>query len=154
MDGLHLQLAYQRGALAVLQAGQSLLAHGAVGAVGAMVTPLPRGARAHGIRTGRAGDRQTGVDFGAQAVGAAANGADRSWLRRPSPHRHRSVANPAAQGRSVFGCPADPTGLRSRLRRVLWPLATRLDREKLRPVLIRYFIELPAPNGPLAEALI
>ena len=54
----------------------------------------------------------------------------------------------------MFGCPADPTGLRSRLRRVLWPLATRLDREKLRPVLIRYFIELPAPHGPVAEALI
>src|SRR3954462_8035421 len=48
-----------------LQAGQSLLAHGAAGAVGTMVTPLPRWAGAYVIGTGRAADRQKALDFGA-----------------------------------------------------------------------------------------
>jgi NADPH:quinone reductase-like Zn-dependent oxidoreductase len=49
-----------------LQAGQSVLAHGAAGAVGAMVVQLARAAGAHVIGTGRAADRRTALDFGAQ----------------------------------------------------------------------------------------
>jgi NADPH:quinone reductase-like Zn-dependent oxidoreductase len=49
-----------------LQAGQSVLAHGAAGAVGSMVTQLAREVGAHVISTGRAADRQTALDFGAQ----------------------------------------------------------------------------------------
>jgi NADPH:quinone reductase-like Zn-dependent oxidoreductase len=49
-----------------LQAGQSVLAHGAAGAVGSMVTQLAREAGAHVIGTGRAADRQKALDFGAQ----------------------------------------------------------------------------------------
>src|SRR5262245_13231307 len=49
-----------------LQAGQSVLAHGAAGAVGSMVTPLAREAGAYGIGTGRAADRQKALDFGAK----------------------------------------------------------------------------------------
>src|SRR4051794_183405 len=48
-----------------LQAGQSVLAHGAAGAVGAMVTQLAGEAGAYVIGTGRAADRQTALDFGA-----------------------------------------------------------------------------------------
>ena len=49
-----------------LQAGQSLLAHGAAGAVGTMVTQLARESGAYVIGTGRAADRQKALDFGAQ----------------------------------------------------------------------------------------
>ena len=49
-----------------LQAGQSILAHGAAGAVGSMVTQLAREAGAYVIGTGRAADRQKALDFGAQ----------------------------------------------------------------------------------------
>jgi NADPH:quinone reductase-like Zn-dependent oxidoreductase len=49
-----------------LQAGQSVLAHGAAGAVGTMVTQLARQAGAYVIGTGRAADRQKALDFGAQ----------------------------------------------------------------------------------------
>jgi NADPH:quinone reductase-like Zn-dependent oxidoreductase len=49
-----------------LQAGQSVLAHGAAGAVGSMVTQLAREAGAYVIGTGRAADRQIALDFGAQ----------------------------------------------------------------------------------------
>src|SRR5512147_2620625 len=48
-----------------LQAGQSVLAHGAAGAVGTMVTQLARQAGAWVIGTGRAADRQKALDFGA-----------------------------------------------------------------------------------------
>jgi NADPH:quinone reductase-like Zn-dependent oxidoreductase len=48
-----------------LQAGQSVLAHGAAGAVGTMVTQLAREAGAYVIGTGRAGDRQKALEFGA-----------------------------------------------------------------------------------------
>src|ERR671921_1114793 len=48
-----------------LQAGQSVLAHGAAGAVGSMVTQLAREFGAYVIGTGRAADRQTSLDFGA-----------------------------------------------------------------------------------------
>ena len=49
-----------------LQAGQSVLVHGAAGAVGSMVAQLARAAGAWVIGSGRAGDRQTALDFGAQ----------------------------------------------------------------------------------------
>jgi NADPH:quinone reductase-like Zn-dependent oxidoreductase len=49
-----------------LQAGQSLLVHGAAGAVGSIVTQLAREAGAYVIGTGRAADRQIAIDFGAK----------------------------------------------------------------------------------------
>jgi NADPH:quinone reductase-like Zn-dependent oxidoreductase len=49
-----------------LQAGQSVIAHGAAGAVGSMVTQLARLAGGYVIGTGRAADRQKALDFGAQ----------------------------------------------------------------------------------------
>src|ERR1700749_4207062 len=49
-----------------VQAGQRVLAHGAAGAVGAMVTQLANDAGAYVIGTGRAADRQSALDFGAQ----------------------------------------------------------------------------------------
>jgi NADPH:quinone reductase-like Zn-dependent oxidoreductase len=49
-----------------LRAGQSVLVHGAGGAVGSLVTQLAREAGAYVIGTGRAADRQTVLDFGAQ----------------------------------------------------------------------------------------
>jgi NADPH:quinone reductase-like Zn-dependent oxidoreductase len=49
-----------------LRAGQSVLVHGAAGAVGSMVTQLAREAGAYVIGTGRAAHRQTALDFGAQ----------------------------------------------------------------------------------------
>jgi NADPH:quinone reductase-like Zn-dependent oxidoreductase len=48
-----------------VQAGQSVLVHGAAGGVGSMVTQLAREAGAYVIGTGRAADRQTALDFGA-----------------------------------------------------------------------------------------
>ena len=48
-----------------LHAGQSVLVHGAAGAVGTMVTQLAREFGAYVIGTGRAGDRQKALDFGA-----------------------------------------------------------------------------------------
>jgi NADPH:quinone reductase-like Zn-dependent oxidoreductase len=49
-----------------LQAGQSVLVHGAAGAVGSMVTQLAREVGAYVIGTGRAAHRETALDFGAQ----------------------------------------------------------------------------------------
>jgi NADPH:quinone reductase-like Zn-dependent oxidoreductase len=49
-----------------LRAGHSVLAHGAAGAVGAIVTQLAREFGAYVIGTGRAADRQKALDFGAQ----------------------------------------------------------------------------------------
>ena len=49
-----------------LQAGQSVLVHGAAGAVGTMVTQLAREFGAYVIGTGRAADRRKAIDFGAQ----------------------------------------------------------------------------------------
>jgi NADPH:quinone reductase-like Zn-dependent oxidoreductase len=49
-----------------LQAGQSVLAHGAAGAVGSMVTQLARQLGAYVIGSGRAADRQKALEFGAQ----------------------------------------------------------------------------------------
>jgi NADPH:quinone reductase-like Zn-dependent oxidoreductase len=49
-----------------LEAGQSVLAHGAAGAVGAMVVQLAREAGAYVIGTGRAADRAKVLELGAQ----------------------------------------------------------------------------------------
>lgn len=49
-----------------LQAGQRVIAHGAAGAVGSMVTQLAREFGGYVIGTGRAADRQKALDFGAQ----------------------------------------------------------------------------------------
>ena len=48
-----------------LQAGQSVIAHGAAGAVGSMVTQLAREFGGYVIGTGRSADRQKALDFGA-----------------------------------------------------------------------------------------
>src|SRR5215470_4715145 len=48
-----------------LRAGQAVIAHGAAGAVGSMVTQLAREFGAYVIGTGRAADRQSALDFGA-----------------------------------------------------------------------------------------
>ncbi len=48
-----------------LQRGQRVLAHGAAGAVGSMVSQLASEAGAHVIGTGRAADREKALDFGA-----------------------------------------------------------------------------------------
>jgi NADPH:quinone reductase-like Zn-dependent oxidoreductase len=56
-------LAFDHGRL---QAGQSVLVHGAAGAVGSMATQLAREYGAYVIGTGRAAHRQTALDFGAQ----------------------------------------------------------------------------------------
>ena len=58
-----------------VEAGQSVLAHGAAGAVGTMVTQLAREAGAYVIGTGRAVDRQKVLDFGAQEFVALENDA-------------------------------------------------------------------------------
>ncbi|MFC9614137.1 NADP-dependent oxidoreductase [Streptomyces sp. NPDC056721] len=47
-----------------LQSGQTVLVHGAAGAVGTMVTQLAREAGAYVIGTGRAADREKALDFG------------------------------------------------------------------------------------------
>jgi NADPH:quinone reductase-like Zn-dependent oxidoreductase len=48
-----------------LQAGQRVIAHGAAGAVGSMVTQLAREFGAYVIGTGRGANRQSALDFGA-----------------------------------------------------------------------------------------
>src|SRR3954447_9470182 len=48
-----------------LRPGQSVIAHGAAGAVGSMVTQLAREFGGYVIGTGRAADRQSALDFGA-----------------------------------------------------------------------------------------
>jgi NADPH:quinone reductase-like Zn-dependent oxidoreductase len=48
------------------EVGQSVLVHGAAGGVGSMVTQLAKEAGAYVIGTGRAAERQTALDLGAQ----------------------------------------------------------------------------------------
>src|SRR4051794_40390723 len=73
-----------------LQAGQSVLAHGAAGAVGTMVTQLAREAGAYVIGTGRAADRQKAIDFGAhEFVDLEKRRPGRRRPRRPGVRRHR-----------------------------------------------------------------
>jgi NADPH:quinone reductase-like Zn-dependent oxidoreductase len=50
-----------------LRAGQRVIAHGAAGAVGSMVTQLAREFGAYVIGTGRGADRPSALDFGANA---------------------------------------------------------------------------------------
>lgn len=57
-----------------LKSGQRVLAHGAAGAVGTMVTQLAREAGAYVIGTGRAADRQKALDYGAQEFVDLENG--------------------------------------------------------------------------------
>jgi len=57
-----------------LQAGQSVLVHGAAGAVGALAVQLAREAGAYVIGTGRAADRQAVLDFGAKEFVDLENG--------------------------------------------------------------------------------
>jgi NADPH:quinone reductase-like Zn-dependent oxidoreductase len=59
-----------------LRAGQSVLVHGAAGAVGSMVTQLACEFGAYVIGTGRAADRQKALDFGAQEFVDLDNDAD------------------------------------------------------------------------------
>jgi NADPH:quinone reductase-like Zn-dependent oxidoreductase len=56
-----------------LQSGQTVLAHGAAGAVGTMVTQLAREAGAYVIGTGRAADREKALDYGANEFVDLAN---------------------------------------------------------------------------------
>ncbi len=56
-----------------LQAGQSVLVHGAAGAVGAIATQLAREFGAYVIATGRAADRQKSLEFGANEFVDLAN---------------------------------------------------------------------------------
>ncbi|OWJ69003.1 NADP-dependent oxidoreductase [Inquilinus limosus] len=56
-----------------LRAGQSVLVHGAAGAVGSTVAQLAREAGAYVIGTGRAADRQAALGFGAQEFVDLAN---------------------------------------------------------------------------------
>src|SRR5256714_12333020 len=56
-----------------VQTGQSVLAHGAAGAVGSIVAQVAREAGAYVIGTGRAADRQKALDFGAQEFVDLAN---------------------------------------------------------------------------------
>ena len=71
-----------------LQAGQSVLAHGAAGAVGSMVTQLAREFGAYVIGTGRAADRQIGARL------------RRARVRRPRQRR----AGRRRRSRSGFRC--------------------------------------------------
>src|SRR3569623_564593 len=58
-----------------LRACQRVISHGAAGAVGSMVTQLAREFGAYVIGTGRAADRQTALDFGANEFVALDNDA-------------------------------------------------------------------------------
>ena len=81
-----------------LQAGQSVLVHGAAGVVGSMASQLAREAGAYVIGTGRAGARQTALDFGFAAdqfdkdhlPAVRLDGFDRV-LDKPLPHRRLRI---------------------------------------------------------------
>src|ERR1700716_1346232 len=119
-----------------LQAGKSVLVHGAAGSVGSMVTQLAREAGAYVIGTGRAADRQKALDFGAMEFvaleddaledvggiapgfgvdgGGSPKGARGRDSSRANPRDDRRPARNAARGRlgDRFRCPARscPTG--------------------------------------------
>ena len=90
-----------------LQAGQSVLAHGAAGAVGSMVTQLAREAGAYVIGTGRAADRQTALDFGAQEFVDLDNdaledvGGSRSGVRCHRRRHREAVRRPDSSRRNT-----------------------------------------------------
>ena len=73
-----------------LRAGQRVIAHGAAGAVGSMVTQLAREFGAYVIGTGRAADRQTALDFGATRIRRPRQrGTGRRWRSRSGVRSHR-----------------------------------------------------------------
>jgi NADPH:quinone reductase-like Zn-dependent oxidoreductase len=72
-----------------LQAGQTVLAHGAAGAVGSVVTQLAREFGAYVIGTGRAADRQAALDFGANEFLALDEENLEDGRSRPGLRRHR-----------------------------------------------------------------
>ena len=90
-----------------LQAGQSVLAHGAAGAVGSMVTQLAREAGAYVIGTGRAADRQKALDFGAQEFVDLDNdaledvGGSRSGVRCHRRRHREAVRTPDSSRRNT-----------------------------------------------------
>ena len=90
-----------------LQAGQSVLAHGAAGAVGSMVTQLAREAGAYVIGTGRAADRQKALDFGAQEFVDLDNdaledvGGSRSGVRCHRRRHREAVRRPDSSRRNT-----------------------------------------------------
>lgn len=122
-----------------LQPGQSVLAHGAAGAVGSMVTQLAREAGAYVIATGRAADRQRSLEFGAsefidlerdrlEDIGGVdlvfdvIGGGGRQALRCPGPgRRHAGLHCRAGRG-------ATAGWARRRFRRRVRPGATHRDR--------------------------
>ena len=82
-----------------LQAGQSVLVHGAAGAVGTMVTQLAREFGAYVIGTGRADDRQKALDFGAQEfVDLDDDALEDVRGSRPGLRRHRRRHPAAVRG--------------------------------------------------------
>ncbi len=81
-----------------VQAGQSVLAHGAAGAVGAMVTQLAHEAGAYVIGTGRAADRQKAIDYGAQEFVDLDHDVARGRRRSRSGVRCHRRRNPEAVG--------------------------------------------------------
>ena len=103
-----------------LRAGQSVIAHGAAGAVGSMVTQLAREAGAYVIGTGRAADRQKALDFGAQEfvdlndaledvggvdlvfdlIGGDIGSGPRAWFEPRNADVHRRAERGAARRRS------------------------------------------------------
>ena len=91
-----------------VQAGQSVLVHGAAGGVGSMVTQLAREAGAYVIGTGRAADRQSALDFGAHEFVDLDNdslegvGDSRSGLRRDR-WRHREAVRRRGSARRNAG---------------------------------------------------
>jgi NADPH:quinone reductase-like Zn-dependent oxidoreductase len=83
-----------------VQAGQSVLVHGAAGAVGSMVTQLARELGAYVIGTGRAADRQKALDFGAQEfVDPRERRPRRRRPRRPGFRCHRQRHRDAVRTR-------------------------------------------------------
>ena len=90
-----------------LQAGQSVLVHGAAGAVGSMVTQLAREAGAYVIGTGRAAHRQTALDFGAQEFVDLENdaledvGGSRSGVRCHRRRHREAVRRPDSSRRNT-----------------------------------------------------
>ena len=90
-----------------LQAGQSILVHGAAAAVGSMVTQLAREAGTYVIGAGRAADRQTVLDFGAEEFVDLENDALRPPPRRCGASTTTATGDGArsAPPRSLLDCP-------------------------------------------------
>jgi NADPH:quinone reductase-like Zn-dependent oxidoreductase len=93
-----------------LRAGQSVIAHGAAGAVGSMVTQLARECGAYVIGTGRAADRQSAHDFGVEAafLRAREGGACTSSRDQPDFVETPLPLASAASGKRAIGPPSSP----------------------------------------------